>query len=634
MLNPQDILKKYWGYDSFRDKQLDVINSVLESKDTLTLLPTGSGKSICYQIPCLMTEGLCIVICPLIALINDQVSNLKEKKIRAMAITSGMSFSEIDIILDNAIYGNYKFLYISPERLESKIVQERIKKMNINLIAVDEAHCISEWGYNFRPSYLKLAQIRELTKAPIIALTASATPIVLRDIQEKLSFSNINVIKSSFYRDELSYVVLKQKNKDKKLIQILKRVKGSTIIYCRTRKETKRINILLKKNRISSHFYHAGLDHLERELKQKQWLLNHVRVMVATNAFGMGINKEDVRLVIHNHLPFSLESYYQETGRAGRDKKLAYTILVYNNIDVKNLKKQIKDRYPDINIIRNLYQNLANFFSIALGEGKYIEFEFYLEDFCKKYKLDQLQSYNVLNLLEKEGYIKINDTTNQPSKIHIKISHTELYKFQIKNKKYDFFIKILLRSYGTLFDDYTVIQESILAKRLQITTKQVKEILLKLENLDILKYIPENNSPKLMLLTERLNPTKIIISKETLELRKSSEEIKVKKVLEYASNQYKCRSIFLQKYFGDNKIIKCNKCDICLERNKYKLNDIEYDEIIHAIKNLIISEPMKVEEIIMSIIDYREDKIVNALQFLIVNGQISINDDEQYSWIS
>ena len=342
MLSPKEILKQYWGYDSFRSKQEDAIHSILDAKDTLTLLPTGGGKSICFQVPALMMDGICVVISPLIALMNDQVTALKAKNIRALAITSGMSFSELDIALDNCIYGNYKFLYLSPERLESDMVQQRLKKMNINLLAVDEAHCISEWGYNFRPSYLKIAEIREITTAPIIALTATATPLVVKDIQEKLKFDNENVISTSFYRDELSYVVLKQDDKDSKLIQILNRVKGTSIIYCRTRKETKRIHLLLSEYGITSHYYHAGLDVLERASKQKQWQLNHVRVMVATNAFGMGIDKNDVRLVIHNHLPFSLEAYFQEAGRAGRDRKLAYSILLYNDLDINEPKKTNK----------------------------------------------------------------------------------------------------------------------------------------------------------------------------------------------------------------------------------------------------------------------------------------------------
>ena len=500
MLSPKEILKQYWGYDSFRSKQEDAIHSILDAKDTLTLLPTGGGKSICFQVPALMMEGICVVISPLIALMNDQVTALKAKNIRALAITSGMSFSELDIALDNCIYGNYKFLYLSPERLESDMVQQRLKKMNINLLAVDEAHCISEWGYNFRPSYLKIAEIREITTAPIIALTATATPLVVKDIQEKLKFDNENVISTSFYRDELSYVVLKQDDKDSKLIQILNRVKGTSIIYCRTRKETKRIHLLLSEYGITSHYYHAGLDVLERASKQKQWQLNHVRVMVATNAFGMGIDKNDVRLVIHNHLPFSLEAYFQEAGRAGRDRKLAYSILLYNDLDIHNLKKQINDHYPEIEIVRNVYQQIANFLGIAIGDGKHQEFPFHINEFCERYNLNQLQTYNALKLLEKEDYIKLSEAIHQPSRLFIKVTHTELYQFQIANKQYDILLKILLRSYGSLFDNFTKIQENIIAKRAQLSTQEVKDFLTKLKQMDILDYIPQNSNPKLLML--------------------------------------------------------------------------------------------------------------------------------------
>ena len=633
MLSPQEILKQYWGYDSFREKQEEIIHSVLDAKDTLTLLPTGGGKSICFQVPALMMDGICIVVTPLIALMNDQVANLKAKKIRALAITSAMSFSEIDIALDNCIYGNYKFLYLSPERLESEMVQFRLKKMNINLVAVDEAHCISEWGYNFRPSYLKISHIREITEAPIIALTATATPLVVKDIQEKLTFTQENVISSSFYRDELSYVALRHDDKDSKLIQILNRVKGSSIIYCRTRKETKRIHLLLSEYGITSHFYHAGLDIMERTSKQKQWQLNHVRVMVATNAFGMGIDKPDVRLVVHNHLPFSLEAYFQEAGRAGRDRKLSYSILLYNELDIHNLNKQIQNHYPDIKIIRNVYQQIANFFGISIGDGKHQDFQFHINEFCERYNLNQLETFNALKLLEKEEYIKLSDAIHQPSRIYIKVSHTELYQFQIANKSFDFFLKILLRSYGTLFDNFTKIQESILAKRTQMTTHVVKGLLRKLEKMDILDYIPQNNKPKLLLLKARVDSKYISLSKETLDIRKANEETKAASVINYANNLSRCRSTLLLKYFGEDNDQRCNKCDVCLERNKLDLNNQEFDEIMHTIKNLISQKPMHVDEIIMSIVDYREDKMVRVLQFLSDNKQIAMNDEQKLYWI-
>ena len=633
MLSPQEILNQYWGYDSFRSKQEDAIHSILDAKDTLTLLPTGGGKSICFQVPALMMEGICVVISPLIALMNDQVTALKAKNIRALAITSGMSFSELDIALDNCIYGNYKFLYLSPERLESDMVQKRLKKMNINLLAVDEAHCISEWGYNFRPSYLKIAEIREITTAPIIALTATATPLVVKDIQEKLKFDNENVISTSFYRDELSYVVLKQDDKDSKLIQILNRVKGTSIIYCRTRKETKRIHLLLSEYGITSHYYHAGLDVLERASKQKQWQLNHVRVMVATNAFGMGIDKNDVRLVIHNHLPFSLEAYFQEAGRAGRDRKLAYSILLYNDLDIHNLKKQINDHYPEIEIVRNVYQQIANFLGIAIGDGKHQEFPFHINEFCERYNLNQLQTYNALKLLEKEDYIKLSEAIHQPSRLFIKVTHTELYQFQIANKKFDILLKILLRSYGSLFDNFTKIQENIIAKRSQLSTQEVKDFLSNLKQMDILDYIPQNSNPKLLMLKTRVDSKYISLSKETLETRKANEEAKAASVIQYASNQYQCRSHVLQNYFGEEDNKRCGKCDVCLERNKLNINDQEFEAIMLAIQNLISQNPMHVDDIIMAIVEYREDKLVTVLQFLSDNGQIAMNDEQTLYWI-
>tara|TARA_B100001059_G_scaffold128320_2_gene128214 strand:+ start:10144 stop:12048 length:1905 start_codon:yes stop_codon:yes gene_type:complete len=633
MLSPQEILKQYWGYDSFRSKQEEAIHSVLDAKDTLTLLPTGGGKSICFQVPALMMEGICIVISPLIALMNDQVTALKAKNIRALAITSGMSFSEVDIALDNCIHGNYKFLYLSPERLESEMVQQRLKKMNINLLAVDEAHCISEWGYNFRPSYLRIAEIREITNAPIIALTATATPLVTKDIQEKLKFTDDNIISTSFFREELSYVVLKQDDKDSKLIQILNRVKGTSIVYCRTRKETKRVHQLLSEYGISSHFYHAGLDVLERASKQKQWQLNHVRVMAATNAFGMGIDKADVRLVIHNHLPFSLEAYFQEAGRAGRDRKLAYSILLYNDLDIHNLNKQISDHFPEIDVVRNVYQQMANFFGIAIGDGKHQEFQFHINEFCERYNLNQLQTYNVLKILEKEDYIKLSEAIHQLSRVYIKVSHTELYQFQIANKQYDLLLKILLRSYGSLFDNFTKIQENIIAKRTQLTTQEVKDFLFKLEKMDILDYIPQNSNPKLLLLKTRVDSKHISLSKETIETRKANEEAKAASVIQYASNQYQCRSSVLQKYFGEENKERCNKCDVCLERNKLKINDQEFDDIMKDIEKLISQKPMYIDDIIMSIVEFREDKMVNVLQFLSDNGQIAFNDEQKLYWI-
>lgn len=632
MLSPQEILTKYWGFGSFRPLQQEVITSVLEGKDTLALMPTAGGKSICYQVPALMQEGLCLVVSPLIALIKDQVNNLEEKGIKAMALTSGMSFSEVDIALDNCIYGDYKFLYLSPERLQNEMVQTRLQKMKINLIAVDEAHCISEWGYDFRPAYLKIAEIRSFLDAQVLALTATATPDVVDDIQEKLCFTEKHVMRKSFLREKLSYVVLKQEDKDAKLIRILQKVKGSSIVYCATRKETKRIYLLLQEHNISAHFYNGGLDVSDREKKQKEWQKNHVRVMVATNAFGMGIDKPSVRLVVHMYLPSSLEAYFQEAGRAGRDGKMAYAILLNNKLDSLALKKQITEHFPSLKEIRNTYQQLANHFGLAIGSLPPDGYAFYIQEFCEKYKLQQLKTFNTLKLLEREGYIKLTDAFKQPSKIHLRVNHSELYQFQIANGIYDRLLKTILRSYSQVFDSFSNIQESIIAKRSGHTTEEVKYYLQKLHNINLLEYIAQNNTPKIYFTIARADAKSLPIAHNTLVKRKNIEENKATEIIHYVTNQYRCRSSFLLHYFGEENELHCGICDVCLERNKLSVNDLEFEKIAQSIKELIAQQALSAHDIILKLIDFREDKLLHVIQFLHDNGQIKMVDDEKLLW--
>ena len=633
MLSPLQILTKYWGFNSFRSSQEEIINEVLAGRDTLALLPTGGGKSICYQVPGVMQDGICLVVSPLIALMKDQVSSLQSKGIKAMALTSGMTLSEVDIALDNCIYGSFKFLYLSPERLQNKMVQERLKKMHINLIAVDEAHCISEWGYDFRPAYLKIAEIRSFIDAPLLALTATATPDVVEDIQKQLLFKESNVWHKSFLRSKLSYVVLEQEDKDEKLLRVLQRVKGSCIVYCNTRKETKRIYQLLQEHNISAHFYHGGLDIVDRDTKQKQWQQNHVRVMVATNAFGMGIDKPNVRLVVHMHLPSSPEAYFQEAGRAGRDEKMAYAILLTNGFDISQLKKHIEEHYPALEEIRGVYQHLANHLQIASGSAQGEGFEFHLQEFCDKYKLPPLKTYNTLKLLEREGYIKLTDAVRQPSRIHFKIKHGELYQFQIGNPIYDRLVKTILRSYGDVFDSFTKIQESILAKRSGHSTQEVKYYLQKLHNMNILEYLPQNSTPKIFFSMARVDAKMLPISKETLVKRKAIEEGKAAAMVAYVQNQYRCRSSFLLDYFGEENQVRCGICDVCLERNKLDITDSEFEKIASAIENLITENPLSIDDIILKIVEFREDKIIHVIQFLHDNGQLEFTEDENLIWV-
>ena len=466
MQTPKEILLKYWGYSSFRENQEEIIKMIINNKDTLALLPTGGGKSICYQIPSLIMDGICIVVSPLISLMKDQVEDMKSKGIKAIALTSDLNFKEVDIALTNCIFGGYKFLYISPEKLQNELVQSKISEMNINLIAVDEAHCISEWGHDFRPSYRNISLIREIhPNSPVIALTATATKDVVSDIQENLYFKKLNLVQSSFYRENLSYIVIKEQDKNRKLINILNKINGSAIVYVKSRKDCEKISKTLVENNISANYYHAGLNIEQRNKRQENWKKSKSRVMVATNAFGMGIDKSDVRLVIHFHIPSTIESYFQETGRAGRDEKESFAVLLYNSTDEKYLRDFVELHFPSVKEIKECYQNLANHFQIAVNNGEEENFDFDLSDYSEKYKTNSLKTYNILRYLEKENYLKLENIYNNSSKIHLKIEHSELYKFQISNKYFDPYIKLLLRSYSGLFEDFVNINETLLAGR-------------------------------------------------------------------------------------------------------------------------------------------------------------------------
>lgn len=634
MSSIHQILKKYWGYDSFRPLQEDIIVSTLNKKDTLALLPTGGGKSICFQVPALAMEGICLVVSPLIALMKDQVENLQKKGIKAIAITSAMSFKEIDIALDNAIHGNFKFLYISPERLQNELFLARLSKMNVSLLAIDEAHCISQWGYDFRPSYLRIAEIREkLPNVPVLALTATATPEVVSDIQEKLHFKNENALQKSFERKNLAYMILYEEDKLNRLITICNKIPGSAVVYARNRKKTQEIANFLRKNNINADFYHAGLSALERNKKQEEWINNHTRIMVATNAFGMGIDKPDVRFVVHMDLPDNLEAYFQEAGRGGRDEKKAYAILLYSQNDKLELERNFENSFPTIEQIRNTYQAICNFFQLAIGAGEGISFDFDIHDFCTRYNLNPLTVFNNLKFLEREGYLATSESVYHSSKIHIKVNKEDLYKFEVANRTYEPIIKVILRSYGGLFDYYIPVNEQEIAKRLKTDKNSVVHQLNELKKLDIIDYIASTDLPQIIFLKERKDASKLNISPENYALLKERAKKRIEWVLHYTESRHLCRSRILLSYFGENNAMDCGQCDVCIKKKKSGLSQEQFEKIYYNLKLLLNTNNVTPSELKEKLTSYPEKDYLKVLQFMIEQSQIKLNSEGKYELI-
>ncbi len=623
-MNKQQTLIKYWGYSTFRPLQEQIIDSVLASNDTLALMPTGGGKSICFQVPGLMLDGICIVVTPLIALMRDQVQQLEKRGIKAVAIYSGMHIREIDIALDNCVYGDKKFLYVSPERLETELFQERLKKMNVNLIAVDEAHCISQWGYDFRPSYLRIADIKDiLPNIPILALTATATPVVVNDIQEKLLFPTKNVFQMSFERTNLAYHVKYTEDKYNNLLKLLNNNPGSSIIYVRNRRKTKEIAKFLIENKINCHFYHAGITTEERTRKQSEWVNSKVRVMVSTNAFGMGIDKADVRLVVHMDVPDSLEAYFQEAGRAGRDSKSALAVLMYHKSDIADLERNFQMKYPKIEFIKNIYNILGNYFQLAIGSGAGESYEFVLADFIKMYNLNILLTYNAIKHLEKEEYLFLSEAINRPSKLIITVDRETLYKHQVRNPKMGDFIDVLIRSYNGLFTDFAQIDEHSLARRLNTSDLLVENTLKILHKSHIVTYIPRSSKPHIIFPDGRLNTREIVINKSNYENLKQASLKRLNEVKKYVSSTTKCRSEMLLNYFGQKETTRCGQCDICLSRNKLNLSQHEFNTVMDIIKPILIKENMSLDNLLEKSGIIEEDRFIKVVRWLIDSGKIT-----------
>ena len=569
------ILKQYWGYDRFRGIQEDIIDSISKNKDTLGLMPTGGGKSITFQVPALAKEGMCLVITPLIALMKDQVQNLKKRGIKALAIYSGMSRQDIIITLENCIFGNYKFLYISPERLDTEIFRTKLRKMHISMITVDESHCISQWGYDFRPAYLKIAEIRELLPdVPVLALTATATPEVVKDIQARLHFRHKNVFRMSFERNNLAYIVRKTENKTAELLHILRSMPGSAIVYVRNRRRTKEITELLNNEHITADFYHAGLDDATKDIRQHRWQSGESRVMVATNAFGMGIDKPDVRIVIHMDLPDSIEAYFQEAGRAGRDGQKAYAVILYAKSDKTTLRKRIPDTFPEKEYIRDVYEHLQYYYQMAMGDGLDCVREFNIEDFCRKFKYFPVPVDSALRILTQAGYLEYTAEQDSTSRILFTIRRDELYRLREMGEDMDRLIQAVLRSYTGVFTDYTYINEDSLAIRTGLTRRQIYEMLVHLAKLRIVSYIPHKKTPYIIYTRERVEAQRIHISPEVYEHRKARYETRINAVLDYVTYDTVCRSRMLLDYFGERNEHNCGQCDTCISlRSKSKVSE-------------------------------------------------------------
>ena len=628
----REILLKYWGYDAFRYPQEEIIKSVSEGKDTLGLMPTGGGKSITFQVFSMANSGVCLVITPLIALMKDQVANLQKRGIKAVAIYSGMTQHEIEVAVDNATYGDYKFLYLSPERLKNYYFRERLKVMHVNLITVDEAHCISQWGYDFRPPYLEIAEIREiLPDVPVLALTATATPEVVDDIQDRLKFPVHNVFQKSFERKNLVYYVINTEDKVRKLFYIVNKVQGSGVFYVRNRKKTREYAMLLQQNGISADFYHAGLSAQERSEKQEAWQKNQIRIMVCTNAFGMGIDKPDVRLVIHLDLPDSPEAYFQEAGRAGRDGKRAYAFLLTNNADKVQVKKNITTSFPELPKVKEVYSEVCSYLGIPYECGANQDVPFDIFNFSAHSHIDVLTVHNCLKTLEFAGFLEYTEDTNTVSRVMFEVRRDDLYKFQIENKNLDEFIKLILRMYTGLFTDFVNISEEYIAKKAGISEQSVYEYLKTLAKQGIISYIPKTNRPLIRLLMERHRENDMFFDMQALKSRKDRVVSKMEAMLRYATSDNKCRSQQLLAYFGETDVDRCGECDVCQRRNELGLSKYEFDIVLEKIKRIVNESPCLYNELIDKVGE-DENKTINVIKWLFDNQKILYNNERKIIW--
>ena len=626
MNSPHEILKQYWGFDAFRPMQEDIIRSVLDKHDTLALLPTGGGKSLCFQVPAMCMDGICIVVSPLIALMRDQVMNLQLRGIKAIAIHTGLPKGEIDRLLNNAVFGDIKFLYVSPERLGTEEFKVRVRDMKVNLIAIDEAHCISQWGYDFRPAYLKIVALRELLpNIPVIALTATATKPVVKDIQEKLLFKDGKVFQKSFVRHNLSYVVRKVDDKNMQLLDILRKVKGSAIVYVRSRRRTKEISDYLRRNRITADFYHAGLDNDERSKRQSAWLTNKTQVIVCTNAFGMGIDKPDVRSVIHVEPTESIEAYFQEAGRAGRDEQKAYAIQLITAADNEDLIKSKAEHIPTYNEVRDMYDSICGEANIAYNTGVNQQFDFDISVYARAHDYSPLKVMNVLKLLESQDLLFVSEGFQSSAKVKIVVGKDVLYKFEVEHRDFEPLIKMILRTCSGVFEDYGNFNETAIGTKLKLDRDQTISTLTRLNDLNILSYIPRREKPQIILLQNRMKKGEMTLDKKFIEGRIEGFKERIESVRAYLANTTICLSRYLVQYFGETDSTDCGICSVCLSKKKEVLSNLEFETLADTIMEMV-KEPMTFQSININI-DASIEKIKEVIEWLTDHGKIGRTED-------